>query len=897
MERRKYTMTKHFSSTRSIEAAQAMPALRSSIVQLLLLIVVVPLSFTCSLAQQFTSVAESLGIVHSLQSTDGWGGGISFFDFDNDGLDDITLIQENDSIQLYKNTGGSFQKLPSIAFVEGRTRHAIWVDYDNDGDNDLFITTSGGGNCILLRNNGGFQFEDVTLEAGLAGLTTFNYGATFGDYDRDGDLDLYLCRYIMTGAQSDPQVVNALFRNNGDGTFTNVAFDLWVHNNRQPSFMGVWIDVNHDLWPDLYVINDRNNWENALYINNGDGTFTENTEQWNALMSNDDPMTATFADFDNDGDLDIYSTNTGHDITPSRLLVNQNGETFSEEGVLRGVGLTEWGWGASFIDYDNDTNLDLFVATGWTNGFGSSSGEVSSVMYLNDGNHHFDQAPNGFFDSDLVAASYGVAIGDIENDGYPDIAVINAKNYNSFLLQNAGGDNHFIKITLEGTVSNRMGIGAWIEVCFAEQKRVHYTRCGENYCGQSSQHHIFGLGEQTHIDSVVVAFPSGHTDVFYDITADQHITLVEGASLPQGIESLATQLCPGESTQLVALANEDLVWSNGSEETIITVDQPGAYYYTYISEFGIPVTSDTVDVFVESEPVFSLEYTNPNCNGDADGQIQMLIDEPDFQFFVNGLPAGWSIDGLSEGAYLVELVSPFGCLYNDAVELIAPDEFEYITSYPPIACHGESTQVSIITFGAQLPIVIGWGSFQEGLLPSGIHTIGVTDNAGCQLFVELNIEEPLPFEIEVAVIDDVFDVQLTGGTPPYSFSIVDPNGNLHDAESPLEFEGNYLIVGVDSQSCEQSTNYLHTISKVDGQAVANLNIYPNPVTETLFVDALNVQLSRLALYDTSGRLILANDSVGGYTIHLPVAQLAPGMYILHVTTLEGVTFSRRIFRQ
>ncbi len=840
-----------------------------------------------------------MGIIHSLQSTDGWGGGISFFDFDNDGLDDITLIQENDSIVLFKNLGGSFEKLPSIVHVQGRTRQAIWVDYDNDGDNDLFISTSGGGSCILLKNNGNFEFEDVTLEAGLAGLTTFNYGVTFGDYDRDGDLDLYLCRYIMTGAQSDPQVVNALFRNNGDGTFTNVAFDLWVHNARQPSFMGVWIDVNHDLWPDLFVINDRNLWQNSLYINNGDGTFTEETEQWNAQMANDDPMTATFADFDNDGDLDFFSTNTGHDYTPARLLVNQQGESFSEEGASRGVDLTEWAWGASFIDVDNDSNLDLFVATGWTNGFGSSSGEVPSAMYLNDGTHHFDPAPNGYFDSDLIAASYGVAIGDIENDGYADIAVINAKNYNSFLFQNAGGQNHYIKITLEGKVSNRMAIGSWIEVYFDGNKRVHYTRCGENYCGQSSQHHIFGLGEHSIVDSVKVFFPSGHIDVFQNLEADQHLTIVEGSSLPRGIDAEATLLCPETHTQLTALTDHEITWNTGSNDVSITVDQTGDYFYTYTSVFGITVNSDTVSVVVEEVPEFSIDYQNPNCNGGGDGQIQLLINEEfsDFEFIVNGLTAGWSMENLNAGIYEIQLVSPLGCTYDDSVELIEPQTFEILPTFLPITCSGESTEVSIITFGAQQPVEISWGDYEDGTLPSGEHLISVTDDAGCEITFQLFIDEPLPLEVEVAIVDNVFDIQISGGTPPYVLNVFDPNGNPHQHESSLQFEGNYQVVVIDAESCEQTVNYLHAISWVSPQAIEAPTVFPNPVSESLFVNSADALLTRLSLFDPSGRLLMSNEIVGARTMVLPMSNLAPGVYLLQVSTLDGATFVHRVICQ
>lgn len=878
---------------------------RKSSLRLVVFILIGFLSSELIWSQQFTDVSGAQGIIHSLNSSDGWGGGISFFDFDNDGDDDLTLILENDSIMLFRNTGGFFEKLPSIAKVIGRTRQAIWVDYDNDGDNDLFITTDGGGSCILLKNIGDFQFIDATDEAGLSGLTTRNYGATFGDFDRDGYLDLYICRYNMTGSPSNPQDVNALFRNNGNGTFTNVAFELSVQNGLQPSFMGVWVDVNNDLWPDLFVINDRDNWVNSLYLNNGDGSFTDVTEEWNAALPNDDPMTATFADFDNDGDLDIYVTNTGHPVfppgpTPARLLVNQNSQSFNEEGTYRGVGLTAWAWGASFIDVDNDSNLDLFVATGWTNGFGSSTGEVPSAMFLNNGDHYFSEAPNGFFNTDLVAASYGVAIGDIQNDGYADIAVINAKGYNSFLLENAGGNNNYLKVTLQGVVSNRMAVGSWIEIYFGGEKRVHYTRCGENYCGQSSQHHIFGLGQSEAIDSIRVMYPSGHIDVFYDLIPNQHLTFIEGASLSKGVSADDSILCPDSTTELIALVNEPLVWNTGSTESTIVVDQAGDYFYTYISTFGIPVTSDTVSIVFEVYPEYSIENQNPSCYGADDGQIQLLINEEfaDYEFIVNGLQSSWSIEELEPGAYNIQLVSPNGCVFNSDIELVDPVNFEVVPSYSSISCPGDSTELTIFAFGAQQPIEINWGENETGLLPAGDHSILVTDANGCEVGFQVTLAEPLPIEIYVSTEwSGVFNIQIEGGTPPYSLNILDPNGEHHDANAMPIAQGYYQFHVIDSNSCEATLEYFHLVSIVSSLSKRKPQVFPNPVSETLSVMTSDHYLIQLHLVDASGRLLKSKVLSGMQSIDLSMSDVAPGLYLLQLTTADGENFTYRVIRR
>ena len=204
----------------------------------------------------------------------------------------------------------------------------LWVDYDNDLDYDLFVTTENMPE-ILYNNDGNFNCTDVTQFAGLYGLPAVSEGISFGDLNNDGFLDFFLCRYMEIGDTNDISHINLLFMNNGDGTFTDKTVATEIGNEIAPSFQGVWLDYNKDGWQDIYVINDKPFDANYLYKNNGDGTFTDMADSAGAGLMLNDPMSNTVGDFDNDSDLDIYMSNVGNLSTEGKLLVNNNDGTFN----------------------------------------------------------------------------------------------------------------------------------------------------------------------------------------------------------------------------------------------------------------------------------------------------------------------------------------------------------------------------------------------------------------------------------------------------------------------------------------------------------------------------------------------------------------------------------------
>ncbi|MTE25346.1 FG-GAP-like repeat-containing protein [Winogradskyella ouciana] len=444
------------------------------------------------------------------------GNGISFYDYDNDGWDDITIASaDGDPIRFLKNINGSFvEQTLNIDQNNWQNRQVNWVDIDNDGDNDLFVT-SDDTHVRLYENIGNMIMNDITNTSGMLIETFYVYGASWGDYNNDGFLDVFL-------SIRDYDTPNILYKNNGDNTFTLANAEAGLLSEGMLSFCSAFLDYNNDGYQDIYVSNDKPNTHNLLYKNNGDGTFTEVSQ----ISGSDvyiDAMSVTVDDINSDGWLDIYITN---DDSDSVLLLNNGDETFTDIAVSAQVTFNSLGWGAVFIDADNDKDLDLYVS-GETNG--TVPGYLSSAFYINnnDGTYSISNSsvPNDY------ASSFSNAIGDTDNDGYPEIVVNNINHDNIFLWKNnTEPNNNWLKVKLEGTQSNRNGIGSFIEISINGEKQYRYTLCGEGYLSQNSATESFGLGTAEVVDYVKVKWLSGIEDVIYNVSSNQLLNITEGSN-------------------------------------------------------------------------------------------------------------------------------------------------------------------------------------------------------------------------------------------------------------------------------------------------------------------------------------------------------------------------------
>ena len=486
------------------------------------------LLFTCVLTLLFLNLssqisfeekAEVLGIDRAY-GLGNFGGGICFFDFNHDGWDDITMATGyGDSIYFYTNNYGVFEQIiPSPIPNTFRVKHILWADYDNDNDYDLFVSAHTQQNR-LYKNEGGMNFIDVTVEAGIDTVSMYTTAATWGDVNNDGWLDLYLTIYHDDLSPFG----NQLYLNNGDGTFTDIASSAGVTDFGGQTLGVVFSDFDDDGDQDLYLAVDRFA-GNTVFVNNGDNTFEDVSQTCGGGIEMN-AMCATPGDYDNDGDEDFYFSND--QPFGSKLAKNLGNATFEEVAEDAGVDWEYIGWGSVFLDADLDGDLDLFLS-GMTNG---SNNDESSIFYENMGDGTFIEGAEDSFQYDTIM-SFSNATGDINNDGLLDIVVNNRKNTKVTLWENTTiSDKNFIKIYLRGTVSNRDGIGSSIKVFTNGTMQYRYTHCGSGYLAQNQGYSLFGLNEHDIIDSIEVKWLSGIIDVIYDIPVNQLITIEEGAGI------------------------------------------------------------------------------------------------------------------------------------------------------------------------------------------------------------------------------------------------------------------------------------------------------------------------------------------------------------------------------
>jgi hypothetical protein len=744
-------------------------------------------------AQVYSNQNIAMGI-DAIVNNSLFGSGVSFHDFNGDGWDDLSIALEN-QVKFYANINGvcTPQSFP-FGLLE-KCKHPIWVDYDNDGDKDFYLTQYNAPNK-LFRNNGNNQFTDVSLSSGLTDFDTPHFGASWGDYDRDGDLDVYVCNYIYLYFGTDVyNYWDHLYRNNGNGTFTDVTLESGASDGVSLSFQSVWMDYNNDLWPDLYVINDKEH-PNRLYHNNGDGTFTDVGTSTSSALTMVDAMTASCGDMNNDGYMDIFVSNTS--IGPCALLKNSSSGNFLNIAGPSGTSLSILGWGANWFDYDLDMDQDLYICE-----YFPQYSELQNKFMKNQGNETFTNVNPTVFPFDF-SNSYTSGTGDWNHDGYPDLVVSNYSPQNTNFWLSSGGNKHSISIALEGVVSNRDGIGAWIHVYAGGEHQVRYTMCGENYMGQDSQYELFGLNDYTTVDSVQIDWPSGHVDHYYDVPADQRLMLVEGDGFVANIAILDNEiLCQGDSIILDAGDFQSFLWDDLSIERYRTIYETGTYSVEVTSDLGFTTSASiTINPAFNPELEFSVVY--PSCFGYNDGAIQYTAEVlPDnIQWSLESQEN--SITQLSAGVYTLQVSYENGCAFNYEWNLIEPDSLIVHFDISDVLCKGDSSGSVIVSETNADGYLINWENpeLNENSLPVGEYAYVLTDENGCTIesFIEIYEPDTLGFEIDVIPVDcfgantGQAVIDITGGNAPYSIDWGNNNPNSLSA-------GAYVILAQDSTAC------------------------------------------------------------------------------------------------
>lgn len=572
------------------------------------------------------------------------GVAIAIADMNGDGLDDIARLNQGTILNI------QFQGIANQPFVSSINKpipgNDTWGmctgDVNNDGLGD--VLTGGlenGVKIIKSAIDGSFAIQNITNPA------TFVQGVNFADINNDGWLDAFVCH---------DDGVSRIFGNNGNGSFTYQP--NWIDLKTVPTsdnsgnYGSVWSDVNNDGLTDLYIAHCRQGVNNAsdprrinqLFLNNGDGTYSQDITNASGLRIGAQSWTADFGDIDNDGDFDCFITN--HDVE-SQLLENDGSGHFTDITLTAGLfgAIPSLPLQGIFRDFDNDGFVDILIAG------------YNHYLFRNNGDKTFSAIPNPFDNNQMES----FAVGDLNADGFQDVyggyalVYTSPSNIPDALWMNEGNNNHFYALNLRGIQSNRNGVGAKVQLFSALGIQTREVRSGESYGISNSLQLHFGMGQLTQIDSVVIHWPSGIRDVIYQPEVDKFSTLHEGGCLvsPISIEADgATTFCSGQQVTLHAQGSfASFLWSTGDTTESIQVASSGTYNVTVTSAEGCTSISNGLVITVDPIQIPSIQALGDTtfCTGES---VVLTSSEAASYLWSNG-ETTQSITVSQAGTYLV----------------------------------------------------------------------------------------------------------------------------------------------------------------------------------------------------------------------------------------------------
>jgi hypothetical protein len=491
--------------------------------------------------------------------------GLALFDYDGDGMIDIYLLNGAPlrgatadvppRNALYRNEGKwTFTDVTEEAGV-GDTGFGLGVataDYDNDGDQDLFVNNYGPN--VLYQNNGDGTFSEVTDLAGVPGGHKVGAGACFLDMDADGDLDLYVANYVKftydthlvhfkdghpqyVGPREYPFEPDILYRNDGDGTFTDVSAESGVGQHEGSGMGMVCSDYDNDGDTDVFVLNDVLG--NFMFENDGSGRFEEvglmAGAAYNGVGDELGSMGIDCGDYDNDGWFDFFMTSYQSELPV--LYRNVGNRTLEDVTVATGAGAGAFpyvNWGTALVDFDNDADRDIFMACGHLQDNvdlydRTSAYRVRNILLENTGDGKFVDVSSTSGDGMSVElSSRGAAFDDLDNDGDIDTVILNSREESTVLRNDSASGNHWIQVRLLGTIANRDGVGARVTVVAGDLVQIDEVRSGRGYQSHWGTRLHFGLRDHEHVDRIEVRWIGGGVDVIEDVDANRIVTIIEG---------------------------------------------------------------------------------------------------------------------------------------------------------------------------------------------------------------------------------------------------------------------------------------------------------------------------------------------------------------------------------
>lgn len=753
-----------------------------------------------STAQQFIEAGSNIGITSLQDIDDDLANGMSFYDYNQDGWDDITMPAGQNSVVFYRNTNGFFQEDNFLTVHPGNIRQLLWIDYNSDDNLDLFISYYDQG-VRLYENDGSFSFTDVTQQVGISTQPFKSYGVAVADPDGDFDLDIYICAYALNSTVPGA-LKNLYYQNDGTNNFNEIGENLGIDNGYQPSFMPVWYDFDNDGDVDLHVINDREYTSDALFVNNGFGQFTE--QAFGLGISNDDhsPMSLTIGDFNNDGYFDVFESDVANGgvenglPTNYKVFENNGGNGFTNTAPVLGVDTSFFAWGGLWVDCDNDGFQDLYIATGENDNTGFL--ERPSVFYKNLGGTAFSFA-NDSIQANITHTSYSPVKGDLNNDGFYDIVVLNGSFNPHNVLLNVGNANNYIKITPVTSVSNTQAFGGRVDVYANGQQQSRMIKSSDGMCAQNSQHMIVGVGSATVIDSIRVTFPSGLVTTRYAVLANQSIEIFEQSSASISLSGTLIQACPGDNFTLAYPGLTNYEWSDGSTNSTLVVTQSGTYSFVAENFAGDTVFFlNPITVTYEPSLLVSASVSDNPCGSNSQGAIELVCSPSQIVSSViwgNGTP-GLLNDNLASGSHSYEITTTYGCDYTgfQIVETEPDIDIQYITT--PYT-DTDSGTVELFVWGGAAPFEFVLdtsvvSSAISGLVP-GSYTIYVTDQNGCSDSVSFIIQNNATASNSL-LSEENFVLHVDG----MSISIFDPNLNVISVQI-FDITGKQIAVNVVNQ--------------------------------------------------------------------------------------------------
>jgi hypothetical protein len=571
---------------------------------------------------------------------------VAISDMNGDGLDDVIRLNNGSLLSI------DYQTLPGQAFghfTHGNLPGEAWAVAVADANNDGFCDIlSGGfydGMKVLTAQNSASSYQQQILP----GNSIFAQGSNFADINNDGWVDVFACH-------DDGE--SRIWANNGDGTFS--AADNWIDMATTPpsdnsgNYGSVWTDFDNDGDLDLYIAKCRqgvNNPEdprriNALFVNDGQNNYSEAAADY-GLKIKWQSWTADFQDIDNDGDMDCLVTNHDYNL---QLLENDGSGHFTDISQAAGIAVSGGFLQGIFRDFDNDGFMDILTSS-------------PTHLFRNNGDKTFTEVPSPFGNTNPGT----FAVGDLNHDGFLDVyaayacGINNPCNVPDRMWFNAGNDNHFIALNLQGVQSNRMGIGARLELHGPWGIQIREVRSGESYGIMNSTTQHFGLGQDSTIDFLVVRWPSSTVDVIKNPAADQFLTAVEGSTCSSASFSLlpgnSAILCPGESLLLQAPTGVNHLWNNGATTSAVEVTETGTFSVVVIDSAGCASTSAALVVLENPDETPSLSITGETvfCQG---GSVELTASEAASYLWSNGATTP-SLTVTESGNYFV--TTPGAC--------------------------------------------------------------------------------------------------------------------------------------------------------------------------------------------------------------------------------------------